>query len=67
MSVHVIARLHEDLDLFAGDGGAPVEAQPAVPIQSLATYPCRLWSMNVGDPSGAARNVDDFPLRNLEK
>ncbi len=29
VSVHVIARLHEDLDLFAGDGGAPVEAQPA--------------------------------------
>jgi microcompartment protein CcmL/EutN len=63
VSVHVIARPHEDLDLFAGDGGAPVGVQPVAPTESVAEDPGRLMSMKVVDLRRAARTVENFPLR----
>jgi len=63
VSVHVIARPHEDLDLFAGDGGDPVGVEPAAPAPPLSTEPSNLLEMKVVDLRRAARAVDDFPLR----
>jgi microcompartment protein CcmL/EutN len=63
VSVHVIARPHEDLDLFAGDGGDPVGVEPMLSEQKAAADPDMLLSMKVVDLRRAARKVVDFPLR----
>jgi len=63
VSVHVIARPHEDLDLFAGDGGDPVGVEPVLTEQSVFTNPEVLLSMKVVDLRRAARKLVDFPLR----
>jgi microcompartment protein CcmL/EutN len=63
VSVHVIARPHEDLDLFAGDGGDPVGVEPAAETQPTSVDQSSLLSMKVVELRRAARNVDNFPLR----
>lgn len=63
VSVHVIARPHEDLDLFAGDGGAPVGVQPTAPTDSVTDDTSRLMSMKVVELRRAARKVKDFPIQ----
>jgi microcompartment protein CcmL/EutN len=63
VSVHVIARPHEDLDLFAGDGGDPLGVEPAPPDETPAADSTNLLTMKVVDLRKAARRVEGFPLR----